>query len=54
MVFDSRRFRLRRPSLGGLVLGELASVVIAAGSGIACLGDGGNVDGGVELAVASS
>jgi hypothetical protein len=37
---------------GGLVLGELASVVIAAG--IAGLGDGGDVDGGVELTVASS
>jgi hypothetical protein len=36
------------------VLGELASVVVAAGSGIACLGDGGDVDGRVELMVASS
>ncbi len=39
--------------LDGLVLGELASVVVASRTGIACLGDGGDVDGGVELAVAS-
>ena len=39
--------------LGGLVFGELATVVIAAGAGIACLGDSGDVDGGVELSVAS-
>jgi len=54
MVFDSLRLRLRRASLGGLVLGEFAPVVVAAGAGIAGLGDRGDVDGGVELAVASS
>ena len=54
MVFESRRFRLRRASLGSLVFGELASVVVAARAGVACLGDCGDVDGGVELAVASS
>lgn len=37
----------------GLVLGELASVVVPTGSGIAGLGDGNDMDGGVELAVAS-
>ena len=36
-----------------LVLGDLASVVVASRTGIACLGDGGDVDGGVELTVAS-
>jgi hypothetical protein len=40
--------------LGSLALGELAPVVVAAGAGIAGLGDRGDVDGGVELAVASS
>lgn len=39
--------------LDGLVFGDLASVVVAARAGVACLGDGGDVDGGVELAVAS-
>jgi hypothetical protein len=36
--------------LHGLVFGDLASVVIAVGTRITCLGDGGDVDGGVELA----
>ena len=39
--------------LGGLVLGDLASIVVASRTGIAGLGDGGDVDGGVELAVAA-
>ena len=39
---------------GSLVFGELASLVVAARAGVACLGDCGDVDGGVELAVASS
>lgn len=40
--------------LDGLVFGDLASVVVAPGTGITCLGDGSDVDGGVELTVASS
>jgi len=39
--------------LDRLVFGDLASVVVAAGAWVACLGDGGDVDGCVELTVAS-
>jgi hypothetical protein len=38
----------------GLVFGNLAAVVIAPGTGVAGLGDGSDVDGGVELPVPSS
>jgi hypothetical protein len=39
--------------LDRVVLGDFASIVIAARAGIAGLGDGRDVDGGVELPVAS-
>jgi hypothetical protein len=47
-------FQASASFLGGLVFGELASVVVASRAGIAGLGDRGDVDGGVELPVAAS
>ena len=54
MAFGDASFQAAARFFGGLVLGDLAPVVVAAEAGIARLGDGGDVDGGVELAVASS
>ena len=39
---------------GCLAFGDLAEVVLAAGSGVPGLGDGDDADGGVELAVAAA
>ena len=39
--------------LARAVSGDIAAVVVAAGTGVARLGDGGDVDGGIELTVAA-
>ena len=46
-------FRAAAGFLDGFVFGDLASVVVASGAGVARLSDGGDVDRCVELAVAS-